>query len=82
VSSRKKGKNKSTEQIDYNPKWIPARTGLGLIAVCSIVMAVFTAWQLIPAIGWLEGSLYALLYGGMIWVVFFVMKLFYRFMQR
>jgi hypothetical protein len=86
VSSRKKGKvskkNKQIEQPTFNAKWIPYQTGIMLIAVTSIGLAVFTAWQLIPALGWLEGSLYALLFGGMIWVVFFVMKVFYRFMQR
>ena len=84
MSSRKKGKEgkKNTETPTYTANWIPARTGMAIIAICSIVMAIFTAWQLIPAIGWLEGSLYGLLYGAMIWIVFFVMMAFYRFTQR
>ncbi len=86
MSSRKKGKegkkNKSAEQVTYNEKWIPFRTGVSLIAIVSICLAIFTAWQRIPAIGWLQGSLYALMYGVMIWVVFFVIRLFYKFTQR
>ena len=86
MSSRKKGKegkkNTDTEVMPTNVKWIPARTGMALIAFCSMVMVVFTSWQLIPVLGWFEGLKYALFYGAMIWVVFFAMKLFYRFTQR
>ncbi|MGO9409950.1 MAG: hypothetical protein ACLQCB_04275 [Spirochaetia bacterium] len=58
--------------------WIPLQTGTAIITVVSIFMAVLTAWQVIPVRGWITGLLYALLFGGLIWVIFFGMRLFYR----
>jgi hypothetical protein len=82
VTSKNKNKDKKKiikEQPAHNESWIPMRTGLIIVAIASIGMAVLTAWQAIPEKGWLMGSLYGLFFGGMIWVVFFGMRLFYRF---
>ena len=79
--NKNKGKKGTNEEIDLSSlhkPWIPMRTGIGLITIASIGMAVFTAWQVIPDKGWLQGSLYGLLFGGLIWIVFFGMQLFYR----
>ncbi len=51
--------------------WISMRTGIRVVAVASIVMAVLTASQVIPSKGWLEGILWGLLFGALIWVIFF-----------
>lgn len=58
------------------------RKGVIIIAIASIFMAVLTAWQVIPIKGTLEGILWGLLFGGMIWVIFFSLKLFFRFLNR
>jgi len=83
--SKKSGKPTDAEIIKEALKptpWIPMRTGLILVAIASIVMAVLTGIQTIPAVGWGEGLLWSLGFGGMIWVIFFgnmwLMKLFRR----
>ena len=50
--------------------WLPIKTGLILITILSVGMAVLTAWQTVPSIGWLEGILWGLFFGGAIWVIF------------
>jgi formate/nitrite transporter FocA (FNT family) len=78
--NKKKEKKETTEeQSALSKAWIPMRSGIVLISILSILMAVFTAWQVIPQKGWLEGILYGLLFGGLIWIVFLGMQLFYRF---
>ena len=62
--------------------WISMRTGVGLITVISIGMAVLTAWEAIPQKGWVEGILWGLLFGVLIWAVFFGMIAFNRFIRR
>ena len=47
------------------------RSGVKIIAFTSIAMAVLTAWQVIPSKGWLEGILWGLLFGILIWAIFF-----------
>ena len=62
--------------------WISMRTGVKIVAVTSIVMAVLTASQVIPSKGWLEGILWGLLFGGLIWVIFFGNILLNRFFSK
>jgi hypothetical protein len=71
------------EKSSPSPKgWISMRTGVGLITVISIGMAVLTAWEAIPQKGWVEGILWGLLFGVLIWAVFFGMLAFNRFIRR
>lgn len=58
------------------------RTGLKIIIVASIAMAVLTAWQVIPSLGWVEGILWGLLFGALIWVIFFGNILLNRFLRK
>ncbi|HVP22096.1 MAG TPA: hypothetical protein VMS73_09580 [Anaerolineaceae bacterium] len=62
--------------------WISFKTGLIIITICSIGMAVFTAVQYVPAVGLTDGIIYGLLYGAMIWAVFFLSQLFYRWLRK
>ncbi len=90
MAKKKQEPQKSRKQTDeeilkkaFTPTpWIPMRTGLILVGIASIVMAVLTGIQTIPALGWGEGLLWSLGFGAMIWVVFFgnmwLMKLFRR----
>jgi fatty acid desaturase len=85
VAKKKKKKQKATEQ-DIEKRltqpWISMRSGLKIIAIASVAMAVLTAWQTIPSKGWLEGILWGLLFGALIWVVFFGNVLINRFLRR
>jgi hypothetical protein len=53
-----------------NQPWISMRSGLVLMGLASIAMAVLTAWEVTPEKGLLQGILYGLLFGGLIWVIF------------
>ena len=46
-------------------------SGMITMSFTSIVLAVFIAWQVIPSRGWLEGILWGLLFGALIWAIFF-----------
>ena len=85
MSKKKKNKQKPKEQDiekSLNQPWLSMRSGLKIIAVTSIAMAVLTAWQAIPSKGWLEGILWGLLFGALIWAVFFGNILITRFLRR
>ncbi len=62
--------------------WISMRSGIIIIAIASLAMAGLTAWQVIPSRGWLEGILWGLLFGALIWVIFFGNLLLNRFLRR
>jgi hypothetical protein len=42
-----------------------------IMAITSLVLVIVIASQVIPSTGWLEGIGWGLLFGGMIWVIFF-----------
>jgi fatty acid desaturase len=85
VAKKKKKKQKATEQ-DIEKRltqpWISMRSGLKIIAIASVAMAVLTAWQTIPSKGWVEGILWGLLFGALIWAVFFGNMLIMKFLRR
>jgi len=58
------------------------RSGLIIITITSIGMAVLTAWEVIPVKGWGEGILWGLLFGVLIWIIFFGMIFFNRLIRR
>jgi hypothetical protein len=63
--------------------WIKMRTGLYVIAAASILMAVLTAWQYIEGgAGWADSIVYGLIYGVMIWAVFFISQVVFRWLRR
>ena len=85
MSKKKKNKQKPKEQDiekSLNQPWISMKSGLKIITVTSIVMAVLTAWQVVPSKGWLEGILWGLLFGALIWAIFFGNILITRFLRR
>jgi hypothetical protein len=86
VTKKKKNKQKPKEQTpdekNLNQPWITMRSGVKIIAVTSVGMAVLTAWQVIPSKGWLEGILWGLLFGALIWAVFFGNILITRLLRR
>ena len=79
-----KTKKESTTKKSNLPAepWISMRRGLIIITITSIGMAVLTAWEVIPVKGWMEGILWGLVFGALIWVIFFGMIFFNRFIRR
>jgi len=85
VTKKKKNKPKPEGQKiekSLNQPWITMRKGLIIMAITSVAMAVLTAWQVIPSRGWLEGILWGLLFGALIWAIFFGNILLNRFLRR
>jgi hypothetical protein len=80
--SNKPKKQKEEQNVDLNQPWISMRKGMIIIAITSVVMAVLTAWQAVPARGWLEGILWGLLFGALIWAIFFGNILINKFLRR
>lgn len=62
--------------------WISYKNALILITVCSIALAGLTAFQYGPVGGWVKAILYGLLQGGMVWGVFFVSLLVFRWIRK
>lgn len=77
---KKSGKKQEAQPIPG--AWIKMRTGILLISVLSLAMAVLTAWQAVPLKGWLEGILWGVFFGGSIWVIFLVFLLYGRLFRR
>jgi uncharacterized membrane protein len=73
--------SKPTAALPAEP-WISMRSGTIIITFTSIGMAVLTAIQVIPVRGWVEGVLWGLLFGGLIWAIFFGLIFVNRFLKR
>ena len=81
--SSKETKEKDTKYASQPAgAWIPMRTGLIIITIVSVVMAVLTAWQAVPVKGWVEGILWGVLFGGSIWVIFLGFLLYGRLFRK
>lgn len=73
--SKKKKTSKQNEPAVSNNPWIEKRTGITLIAMVSVALALFVIWQLYPVIG-LESILWGIGFSGGIWAVFGLTYLF------
>jgi hypothetical protein len=86
VAKKKKSnqpkKQKEEQNLDLNQPWISMRKGMIIIAVTSVVMAVLTAWQVVPVKGWVEGILWGLFFGALVWAIFFGNILINKFLRR
>ncbi len=76
--SKNKNRTKKTpkvkedeEEFPLNKPWLSMRGGMVVMAIVSLALAVLIAWQVIPNNGWLEGIGWGLLFGALIWVIFF-----------
>ncbi|MBN2117724.1 MAG: hypothetical protein JW730_14205 [Anaerolineales bacterium] len=81
---KKKSSDKQSNQENKLRKepWISMRSGIIIIAITSIAMTVLTAIQAIPALGWVEGLFWSVLFGALIWIIFFGMNFINRFLRR
>ena len=71
ANNKNKSKKQKEEQSLPAQPWVSMRGAMIIMAITSLALAILIAWQVIPANGWLEGILWGLLFGGMIWVIFF-----------
>lgn len=82
MKKKPKSEKKADAKQNLSDAWIPMRTGLIIVTVISIGMAILTAWMTVPAIGWVEGVLWGLGFGGAVWLVFVGFFFFNRFVRR
>jgi hypothetical protein len=75
-------KSKGLPALPPPEPWISMRNGSVIIIFTSIGMAVLTAIQVAPIQGWLEGILWGLLFGAMIWAIFLGFMFVNRFLKR
>ncbi len=81
MAKTKKENNTQKPNLPAEP-WISMRSALIIITITSIGMAVLTAWEVVPVKGWGEGVLWGLLFGVLIWIIFFGMIFFNRLIRR
>ena len=82
MSKKQRKKKEEKTKLPIAQPWISMNSGVKIIAFTSIAMAVLTASQVIPSKGWLEGILWGLLFGVLIWAIFFGNILLNRFFRR
>ncbi len=73
-----KKKDRNPEEKNERKPWIPRNTGYVAMAIVSIALAVWTAWQVIATeqnIG--KGIMWGMIFGVSIWLVFFGMNFFH-----
>jgi hypothetical protein len=81
--TKKKSEQSKSAPAQYsNGPWLSMRSGLTAVTLVSIAMTVLTAYTTVPALGWLEGSLWALGFGVGVWFAFVLFFLFSRWMRR
>jgi hypothetical protein len=82
----KNGKEKADPKPDLNEKskpWISMRSGLIIMAMLSIGFALYSGWQVYIVTSDLGLALQqAAISAAMIWAVFGIMLLFFRFTRR
>jgi len=63
--------------------WIQMKTGIYVVTAASILMAVLTTWQSLEGgLPWLDSILYGLLFGALVWVIFYFSQLFFRWLRQ
>jgi arginine exporter protein ArgO len=78
-------KNKEEEQkIDFERKpWIERTRGLQVIGLAGILLGVLVAYQIIRGSGnWGQGILWGFIFGGSVFLVYFGMNAFHKFMNK
>ncbi len=78
----KSKKNKTPEETPQYGPWISMRTGLIVITITSIFMAVLTTVQVWDTRSPLEAIFWGIVFGAMIWAVFLGMLFFNRLTGR
>jgi hypothetical protein len=72
MAKKQAKKNKKNQKVksNTNAPWIQMRTGLIIMTIVSIGMAIIMGWPAYQALG-LEGILWGIGFGVAIWVIFF-----------
>ena len=82
----KKAKKKASQQTEqqqasFSGPWISMRSGIIIITILSLGMAVLTTIQVWPTRTPLQAILWGLIFGGMIWAIFLGYLYFNRWLR-
>ena len=84
-SKNKKSKAKQKEELNWDElrkPWIKKKTGFIVITIVSIALAILTAVQIVMGSGdWGNAIMWGLIFGAMVWLVFFGMSWFQGLMH-
>jgi hypothetical protein len=83
AQQRAKTKQQSQEEVpNLNEPWLSKRTGLIIMAVLSLGIAAFMAWNLEPSEGLFRAVLWGLGFAAAIWGIFGLSFAFNTWMRR
>ncbi len=80
--SKSKSTSKDQSQDLTAQPWIPFKTGLIVVGVVSILLAVWTIITSNPELPLIERILWGVVFGGSIWLVFLFFLLINRLLRR
>ena len=82
MAKKSRQKQNTKEKEPVNKPWLSMSSGLLVISLVSLGLAILTAWQAIPIKGWFQGILWGVIFGGSIWVIFIGALFLNRLMRR
>jgi len=79
----KKNKEKEPEIKFERKAWIEKTRGLQVIGLAGLMLGVLVAYQIIRGSGdWGQGILWGVIFGGSVFLVYFGMNAFHKFMNK
>jgi hypothetical protein len=92
-SQNKKNRRKNARIIDqakqseatparFDRSWITMGKGMRIITIVSVALGLWTSYNTVRALGWAEGLMWGFIFGGSIWLVFFLAFSVNRLLRR
>jgi hypothetical protein len=92
-SQNKKNQRKKAQILDqpqvkektpaaFPRSWIPMSKGIRIITIVSLALGIWTSYNTVRALGWAEGLMWGFIFGGSIWLVFFLVFSVNRIFKR
>jgi hypothetical protein len=79
VNQTQEVEDKSTGK---NQNWLSMSKGVRVITVMSLSLGLWTSYNTVRALGWAEGLMWGFIFGGSIWLVFFLAFYVNKFFRR
>jgi hypothetical protein len=68
--------------LNDNRNWLSMGKGMRVITVISLSLGIWTSYNTVRALGWAEGLMWGFIFGGSIWLVFFLALTVNRLFRR
>lgn len=79
---QKKSGEKDQNRSAYNDPWLGQRTGLLIMGLASLVLAVLVVWETQSAVGMGQALIWGIGFGLSLWAVFLLFYVFNRWIRR